>query len=375
MSGISYDPPLENLAIFDPSVFLYGDAPLTQQYALNNFLRFPTAQGTENFGDLNSSGTANLYNANIDNQVSFTSTANLLTANSWSGDIASVNTVANLTHYLGFFDSSSTGSGKPQKNASLSCNPSTGTITATTFNGSISNATGVSLTSDDTSGTYLIPFSKTTAATGNALFIDNTTTPLTYNPLSSTLTSTIFSGSATTAGVSDTNINATYYPVFVSAAGNSQTLRCDIATGPFAYNPSTGNMTIGGTLTSSVIAPDNTQFGTTTSAISSFSSNTLTLAMGSYTFRNFGWVVTGTTNSMNTLSIGGTRINGVYNVCIVNSGSGSLTINNTGLGTNTLCQYTAPVVVLSNNLAVMTITILSVNTITRIIVDCYNVSP
>ena len=97
--------------------------------------------------------------------------------------------------------------------------------------------------------------------------------------------------------------------------------------------------------------------------------------MGSYTFRNFGWIVTGTTNTMNTLTISGTRINGVYNVMIINNGSGSLTINNTGLGLNTLCKYTAPVVVLAGDLAVMTITILSVNTITRIIVDCYNVSP
>jgi hypothetical protein len=361
------------LAIFDPSVFLYGDTPLTQEGALTNFLAFPTAQGTENFGDLNSSGTANLYNVNIDNQVSFTSTANLLTANSWSGDIASVNTVANLTHYLGFFDSSGTGSGKPQKTASLSCNPSTGTITATTFNGNVSNATGVSLTSDDTSGTYYIPFSKTITATANALYIDNSTTPLNYNPLSSTLTALVFSGSATTAAITDTTTNATFYPVFVSAAGTAQTLRCDIATGPFAYNPSTGNMTIGGTLTSSVIAPDNTQFGTTTSAITSFTAGVLSLAMGSFTFRNFGWTVTGAANTMTGLTLTTTRINGVYNVMILNAATGNLTIN-TGLSGGTYYyKYTAPVVVLPGDLAVFNINILSVNTITRVVVDCYNV--
>lgn len=53
-------------------------------------------------------------------------------------------------------------------------------------NGSILNGTAltsnnVNLTSDNTIGNYFIPFSKT-ATTSNALFIDNTISPLTYNP-------------------------------------------------------------------------------------------------------------------------------------------------------------------------------------------------
>jgi hypothetical protein len=60
MSGIAYNPPLEQLAIFDPSVFIYDQTALTQQSALTNFLAFPTAQGTETFGDLISNGTATL---------------------------------------------------------------------------------------------------------------------------------------------------------------------------------------------------------------------------------------------------------------------------------------------------------------------------
>ena len=104
---------------------------------------------------------------------------NTLSAADWTGNIRTVNTVANLTHYLNFSDSSATGYGHPQKTAGISCNPSTNSITATTFIGSSSSSTsavGVDLTSDDTSGTYYLPFSKTTAATGNALYIDNSTT-------------------------------------------------------------------------------------------------------------------------------------------------------------------------------------------------------
>ena len=54
------------------------------------------------------------------------------------------------------------------------------------FYGDGSNLTNVStstiaLTTDDSNGNWLIPFSKTTSATSNILYIDNSTTPLTYN--------------------------------------------------------------------------------------------------------------------------------------------------------------------------------------------------
>jgi hypothetical protein len=43
------------------------------------------------------------------------------------------NSVQNITHYLNFSDTSATATGSIQKTAGLSCNPSTNTITATTF--------------------------------------------------------------------------------------------------------------------------------------------------------------------------------------------------------------------------------------------------
>lgn len=67
-------------------------------------------------------------------------------------------------------------------------------ITATLFNGDLNGNANTStttsnivLTSDNNNGSFFIPFSKT-AITSNALYIDNSTTPLLYNPSTSTLT-------------------------------------------------------------------------------------------------------------------------------------------------------------------------------------------
>jgi hypothetical protein len=57
---------------------------------------------------------------------------------------------------------------------------------AWTINGTITNANNVNITSDNTSGNYFIPFTKT--GVGNKpLFQDDTTGPLTYNPSTSVL--------------------------------------------------------------------------------------------------------------------------------------------------------------------------------------------
>jgi hypothetical protein len=48
-------------------------------------------------------------------------------------------------------------------------------------------ATLVQITSDDSSGTYYIPFSKISGTGGKTLYHDDTTTPLTYNPSASQL--------------------------------------------------------------------------------------------------------------------------------------------------------------------------------------------
>ena len=54
--------------------------------------------------------------------------------------------------------------------------------------------------------------------------------------------------SATIADITSTNVNGTYFPVFVSAAGTGQILRCDNAVGPFQFNPSTGAISLANTI-------------------------------------------------------------------------------------------------------------------------------
>lgn len=54
----SYAPPIENVAIFDSALFPDGDGYLTQDAADARYLRYPTAQGTENLMAINVNGTA-----------------------------------------------------------------------------------------------------------------------------------------------------------------------------------------------------------------------------------------------------------------------------------------------------------------------------
>ena len=132
------------------------------------------------------------------------------------------NSVQNSTHFLNFSDSSSTGISAIQKTAGIECNPSTKTITATTFNGDLSgtatNATNVGITSDNTSGTYYLTFAKTSGTGNKPLFIDDVTAPLTYNASTGTLNSTIFS--TATAPVSANQLgNKTYIDNYGGTGG------------------------------------------------------------------------------------------------------------------------------------------------------------
>jgi hypothetical protein len=72
---------------------------------------------------------------NLTGIASSATTATTATTATLATTITTTNTNANLSHYLNFSDSSSTGNGSVQKTAGLSCNPSTNTITATTFSG------------------------------------------------------------------------------------------------------------------------------------------------------------------------------------------------------------------------------------------------
>ena len=72
--GASYLPPTSSSATFDSSSFNRANEALTYQTALDNFLAYPTAQGTENLKTTNVSGVLTLTNdlvINGDNYIQF----------------------------------------------------------------------------------------------------------------------------------------------------------------------------------------------------------------------------------------------------------------------------------------------------------------
>jgi hypothetical protein len=60
----NYNPPIEDLPIFDSSMFLNGETTITQNQADKRYLRYPNAQGTENLQQINVNGIST-FNSNI----------------------------------------------------------------------------------------------------------------------------------------------------------------------------------------------------------------------------------------------------------------------------------------------------------------------
>jgi hypothetical protein len=232
---------------------------------------------------------------------------NTLDANKWTGNIQTVNTVANLTHYLNFSDSSGTGYGKPQKTAGISCNPSTNTITATTFSGSLSgnssSASSVSITSDNTSGTY--------------------------------------------------------FPTFVKSLSSNSTVYVDNATGPLTYDPSIGVLTALYHL-GDIIIP-------TSQNVATYAGNTISISGASngqnVTFRSSSITITGGSNNVTALTLTNMVVGGRYRLGILNSGSGNLVFQ-TGLGANIKTLYSSNVSIPTGRFGFMVVECISINSVT-----------
>jgi hypothetical protein len=164
------------------------------------------------------------------------------------------NTTTNATFYLTFSDASATGTGSISKTANISCNPNTNTITATTFSGALSgtstNSTNAVIGTDNASTLVYPTFVKTSGAGNKALFIDDTTTPLTFNPSTGALTTTSFVGAltgtatnATNVGITSDNTSGTYYIPFAKTSGNgNKPLFIDDSIGPLTFDPSTATV-------------------------------------------------------------------------------------------------------------------------------------
>jgi hypothetical protein len=104
-----------------------------------------------------------------------------------------------------FFGNSSSGNQATKVNSNLYFVPTTNTLNCTTFSGALTgtstNANAVNTTTDNTSTTCYIPFTKLSAGSARPLYVDDTTGPLSYNPSTSTLTSTNFNGLCSTTGL------------------------------------------------------------------------------------------------------------------------------------------------------------------------------
>ena len=98
----------------------------------------------------------------------------------------------------------------------------TNTLSNVSWSGTSSNASAVNLTSDNTSGTYYIPFSKTITANTNVLYVDNVTGPLSYNPSTSSLSCLLLNGQLIQPTTKNT---ATYTSSTLSITGSGYSYR------------------------------------------------------------------------------------------------------------------------------------------------------
>jgi len=215
-------------------------------------------------------GNKGLFIDDTTTPLSYNPSTGALTTTTFVGDLsgnattATRATTANITAYTGASATyypvmvSGAGSGATLYSDSttaplLSYNPSIGVLTTTTFVGDLSgnatNATNAVIGTDNASTLVYPTFVKTSGAGNKGLFIDDTTTPLSYNPSTGALTTTTFvgdlSGNASSAALinitNTTTTAGTYYPTFVSTTSSNNVLRVDSQY--LQYNPSTNALT------------------------------------------------------------------------------------------------------------------------------------
>jgi hypothetical protein len=219
------------------------------------------------------------------------------------------NSVQNSTHYLDFSASPNTGTGPIQKTSGLECNPSTKTITATTFVGALTgtattatNATNVAITDDNTNATFYPVF--VSDNTGNLpLKVDKTTNPLSYNPSTGVLTTTTVASPASTA----LTLNGTNGTINLQSNG---TTAVKIINGVLSFNA-----TANGILNRET-------------AITLSLATTTVLDGDGLTFRNFDAYYTGGSITITTFTLTSIPANCDYSIAVQNAGAGTITFQN-----------------------------------------------
>lgn len=165
-------------------------------------------------------GNQALYTDNTGDTLTYNPSSGALTAGRFDGYLNGTINVSDQsgfsgTRWITFCDNIGSGPNTIAADSGLVYDPASnslfvsGTVTAGSFNGNANSASYVNVTNDNTSGNYPILFSK--SGGGNrAVFADTTTSPLTYNPSTGTLTCAEIIGNAATATTSS-NIDLELY--------------------------------------------------------------------------------------------------------------------------------------------------------------------
>jgi hypothetical protein len=335
----TYNPPTEDLVIFDSSVFHSVNGETITPATLDaNYLKYPIGQGTETLPNLVVGGSCAVGgDINFSDGLGDTATIGMVSPNlaitaSGNVNIKTISTTQNASHYFNISDNSATGVGPIQKSANFSCNPSTGELTV---NGPIN----FKISDDNSAGTYYIPFTKGPVGTAGQLYVDSTIGPLTYNPNTSTMTLTAIEAPTATS------------PTVLRIGNNLTSGRLDLANNGGA----TSVWILGGAASSfcSVRGNLSVQYRIITSTGTSGSPTGKTDLGYVFPLITGGWDTALTTSAkvLNTFTLDGTNIAyGSYKLDVnINLASNGASNNNmkfwitTGSGNTTLvapiCQY------------------------------------
>jgi hypothetical protein len=219
-SGLTYNPSTNTITATTFSGNLSGTANSATASQTSTLTAGNNFSGSNWYPCVVSGSTAGNYSLNSYSNLSYIPNTNTFSCNISGNSSTATNstnaincsttsTTTSGTYYPVFVSNNVSGN-YPNLVGVMTYNPSSNTVTANTFNGALSgtatNSTNASVTSDNTSGTYYIPFTKTSGTGNKPLFQDDTTGPLTYNPSTGNMSAISYTitGTPSTASVAST---------------------------------------------------------------------------------------------------------------------------------------------------------------------------
>lgn len=237
-----------------------------------------------------------------------------------------------------------------QSGTGITYNPSTSTLTATTFNGNATTATtatNIITTNDATNAQRNVCFKSGTGS--SATYVSD---GITFNPSTNTLTTSTFSGNvsgySTGVNLSQTSSNTTYNIPFASLSSGNSPLLTDTSSG-IQYNPFSKIFTIPALFSSKMSTP---------TALAP--SPNISVDCGNASFATFSLSI-----NLNgpKFSFINSKSGGQYFIYVINSTNTTYTISpgSAGVGNNIQTNFSSPITVpklsgTSNGMALLTIT-------------------